>query len=85
MPLRVKGDDGKLHFVGDDCIHEHYEARRKSDRKRFGFLACGGDFMAGTICSEPAGHLDGHGCTCPVCGGDWMNGTCVCKNTGVNV
>lgn len=45
-----KAEDGRMHHVGDECGAVHYID--VSDR-----LRCGRDFMAGTICSLPAGHL----------------------------
>lgn len=43
------------HYEGDNCTarHEWVEARR--------YLACGESFMAGTLCSLPAGHLEDEG------------------------
>jgi hypothetical protein len=71
VSVTLLGADGRTHTVGDDCPAQHYV----SDLD--GQLACGGDFMAGTICSEDAGHGQEHGCRCRRCGGDWMNG-CSC-------
>jgi hypothetical protein len=43
------------HWVGDDCLdrHEWVEPRP--------YLACGASFMAGQLCSLPAGHLEQDG------------------------
>ena len=64
-------EDGAKHTVGDDCLAVHYVDRA-------GRLACGADFMAGTICSLLAGHLGPDEAACLDCGGDWVNGTCTC-------
>ena len=64
-------DDGATHTVGDGCLAVHYVDRA-------GRLACGADFMAGTICSLPAGHLGPDEAACLDCGGDWMLDTCTC-------
>lgn len=68
----VPGEDGRWHWVGDGCgTHEQSPA---------GELVCGRDFMAGTICSDRAGHEGGCSAVCLTCGGDWMNGTCTCPS-----
>lgn len=41
------------HTIGDDCLGQHFEHP--------GYLACGQSFMAGTICSQPAGHMEKYG------------------------
>jgi hypothetical protein len=66
------GEDGRIHAVGDDCSARHYEDSA-------GRLACGADFMAGTICSLRAGHVGPDAATCLDCGGDWVNETCTCE------
>jgi len=40
---------------------------------------CGASFMAGTICSDRAGHGGAHSAKCLTCGGDWIIGTCQCQ------
>lgn len=39
---------------------------------------CLESFMAGTICSDHAGHEGPHSAKCLTCDGDWMLGTCEC-------
>jgi hypothetical protein len=43
------------HWVGDECLGQHEWVTPTP------YLICGQDFMAGTICSLPAGHLERDG------------------------
>jgi hypothetical protein len=43
------------HFVGDGCGGHHEWVDRKQ------YLACGQSFMAGQLCSRPAGHVERDG------------------------
>ena len=67
-------DEHYKHWEGDGCTAQHYEANPNIGSQ---YLACGQDFMAGTICSLPAAHPGAHAAWCPNCGGDWVAG-CEC-------